>query len=425
MSVAPDMLLKSAPEIKPRPSAAKTPERPAEPRKNEASSFAQVYAKERQAKSAERAEGAAKADRNAQPEPKGDASVVPGDAVEQPVVADSGKALPTEAESDEPVLDPLLLLGMGMAEPPAEVSTDPALQLGSEAQADPAMVANSSLLSSGPASMTDASFDPEIDALNQMPAVQMALELGAKAKAAAAEQASPTGQANQATLSAGQSFASAMAAMGSQQLDAPPEDSLDVPLLELTREGLEALKESSADTRPENFVSKLSALSQAIGQQAAQAPRTPLAPGQPIAMHQGGWSEAVVDRVMLLSSQNLKSAEIQLDPAELGRLDVRISVNQDQTQVTFASPNANVREALEGQMHRLREMFAQQGMTMDANVSDQSLNRGWQGQENDGRGRGSSGSELLAGSESDLTGHAVELKHSPLSGGRGMVDFYA
>ncbi len=82
-----------------------------------------------------------------------------------------------------------------------------------------------------------------------------------------------------------------------------------------------------------------------MNQQVTQA-RAPLLAGQPVAMQQGGWSEAVVDRVMVMSSQNLKSAEIQLDPAELGRLEVRISVNQDQSQVTFASPHAGVREAL-------------------------------------------------------------------------------
>ena len=45
-------------------------------------------------------------------------------------------------------------------------------------------------------------------------------------------------------------------------------------------------------------------------------------------MQQAGWSEAVVDRVMWLSSQNLKSAEIQLDPAELGRMEVRIDLTR-------------------------------------------------------------------------------------------------
>src|SRR5690606_29135511 len=120
--------------------------------------------------------------------------------------------------------------------------------------------------------------------------------------------------------------------------------------------------------------------------QSTQAARPVVVPGQPLPMQQGVLSEAVVDRVMWMSSQNLKSAEIQLDPAELGRLEVRIQMSQDQTQVTFASPHANVRDALEGQLHRLRELFAQQGMDLlDVNVSDQSLARGQQEQGGDGR----------------------------------------
>ena len=135
-------------------------------------------------------------------------------------------------------------------------------------------------------------------------------------------------------------------------------------------------------------------------------------------MQQGGWSEAVVDRVMLMSSQNLKSAEIQLDPAELGRLEVRISVNQEQSQVTFASPHAGVRDALDSQMHRLREMFAQQGMNlMDVNVSDQSLGRGWQGQESDGKGRGGADGELLGGDD-ELRPGSIELPSAAASSAR-------
>ncbi|MBS7673262.1 flagellar hook-length control protein FliK, partial [Vibrio cholerae] len=83
----------------------------------------------------------------------------------------------------------------------------------------------------------------------------------------------------------------------------------------------------------------------------------------PLAMHQSGWTEEVVNRVMYLSSANLKSAEIQLQPAELGRLDIKVNMTADQqAQVNFMSGHAVVREALESQSGRLREMFAQQGM---------------------------------------------------------------
>lgn len=149
----------------------------------------------------------------------------------------------------------------------------------------------------------------------------------------------------------------------------------------------------------------------------------PLVPGQPVPMQQAGWSDAVVDRVMWLSSQNLKSAEIQLDPAELGRLEVRISLNQESTQITFASLNANVRDALESQMHRLRDLFAQQGMNqLDVNVSDQSLQRGSQeANQTAGSGRGQ-GEEAV---NDELDGQQVQAGMTPIRQGLGLVDYYA
>ncbi len=99
----------------------------------------------------------------------------------------------------------------------------------------------------------------------------------------------------------------------------------------------------------------------------AATPRTanalPPVTNAPLAMHQSGWTDEIVNRVMYLSSANLKSAEIQLQPAELGRLDIKVNMTADQqAQVNFMSAHPVVREALESQSGRLREMFAQQGM---------------------------------------------------------------
>lgn len=168
--------------------------------------------------------------------------------------------------------------------------------------------------------------------------------------------------------------------------------------------------------------SPVNPLTQAMHQaNAAQREATAAALQQPLSMRQPGMSEAVVERVMWLSSQNLRSAEIQLDPAELGRLEIRISLNQEHTQISFASPHASVREALEGQMHRLREMFAQQGMdAFDVNVSDQSLARG------DRQGNDAEAAGLADGGlERDDVDAETLLASTPLDNGRGLVDFYA
>lgn len=422
MSVAPDILLRSAPEVKPKATQAPDPGRSAEPARNRASDFSQVYARERQSKSAERSESNAKDARDTRSPGQGVDSKATDPAAASPQVAESGKALPDEVPVVE--LDPLLLLGMTgepvMVSEEASAGLIPELDMApeeAEGVVPEVLPAANSLISSGPAQMTEASFDPELDALNQLPGVRMALAISEQDKQSS-DQAGKAAQTNGLAVAASLE-AEVKAGAGNSKIDLA-----ELQLAKLSVKAQSALKEGAVDPNPENFVSKLDSLSQAIAQQHAQVRSAPLL-GQPVAMQQGGWSEAVVDRVMLMSSQNLKSAEIQLDPAELGRLEVRISVNQEQTQVTFASPNANVRDALEAQMHRLREMLGQQGLgLLDASVSDQSLSRGWQGQGDDADGRrGGRQTDALAdeGDVSGITGSSVVA--TPVA--RGLVDYYA
>lgn len=99
------------------------------------------------------------------------------------------------------------------------------------------------------------------------------------------------------------------------------------------------------------------------------------------------WNQSVVNRVMWLSAQNLPSAEIRLDPPELGPLQVRIQVQNDHVQVNFVSQNPNVRDALDQQANRLREMFAENGMSLDVGVSDQAFSKRDQEQSSGGGNR--------------------------------------
>lgn len=432
MSVAPDFLLQSVPDVRPKAAAAKAPDNTAQPSKNEGSSFADVYAKERQVKSAERKEAAAKAQQAKVDEAPPSDEPVAEAAVEEPVVAESGNDLPAEGEEgEEALVDPLLLMAMTGQLPAEEVSpvvaeaTDPALDAALQA-----LPATAPAVGSGAqASLTEASHDPELDMLNSLPGVKLALDISAQNQAASQQQLSPGALAAQKAVSSNEGFASAIAAFAGESVTTEEGKLEKLDTAESLVEGLDSLpsvREGQSDARADAFASKLNALSQAISQQSAVNQRLPLVPGA-VPMQQGGWSEAVVDRVMWLSSQNLKSAEIQLDPAELGRLEVRIEMNKDQAQVTFASPNAGVRDQLEGQMHRLRELFAQQGTQLDVNVSDQSLARGWQGQGGGEESRRQGGGSLASGSsgeEERLTGIS-EIRGGATSAPRGLVDYYA
>lgn len=454
MSVVPDLLLQPAAKSKPRAAPAKAPIAAPEPSQRKAPSFAQVYARERQDKAVERAEPVAKGARERFSDCCDDAVGAAESLPEQEQVAASGKALPADSDETEVAsatleddgepqtqLDPLLLLALSGQLPSAEPTPTSLTVEGLEPQGSPDTVdtaalttltpAPAALSSAAAAAMTAASHDPTLDTLTSATGVQLVVDLGAKAQVAA-QAATPQAGAAVVSQDGGnlaQDFAGALA-VAEQPTS---EDKLvEGALTELKTLGLdtaETRKDASPELRTENLSARLSALSQAIGQQTPATSRLGLIPGQPLAMQQGGWSEAVVDKVMWLSSQNLKSAEIQLDPAELGRLEVRVDIAKDQTQVTFASPHAGVRDALEGQMQRLRDLFTEQGMNLlDVNVSDQSLSRGWQGQEQGGTGdggrRGSTGALLAAGDEEHSHG-VTELRGGSLASSRSLVDYYA
>ncbi len=435
MSVAPDLLLQVTPDIKARQATARAPARQEQPSNDAPSSFARVYEREREAAPAARKEAAARPTDEGRDEPADDsaASVECGEA--GCVVAESGKALPVEssAQAEAPPLDEDLLLGLGLGQN-AEVAAVEAEVLAEGAELTPlgtrlpevgvSMAANAASRAS--ASMTLASHDPQIDALNSLADVQLDLqgEAGKSTGNSAGQNvATPAAASQPAAL-----FAQAMAKLQGQAEGAALDgQAAEAGVLDLGAETLEVASERKADSMPESFAGKLNMLAQAITQQTGRT-ASALVPGQAVALHAAGMSEAVVDRVMWLSSQNLKSAEIQLDPAELGRLEVRINLQSDQAQVTFASPHAAVREALEGQLHRLRELFAQQGMNqLDVNVSDQSLNRGWQGQqaEEQGRGSGRPADDDGLGSEPLIGQGQLDIRSRLAGGAPGLVDFYA
>lgn len=101
--------------------------------------------------------------------------------------------------------------------------------------------------------------------------------------------------------------------------------------------------------------------------------------GVPVAVGQPQWSQAVGEKVLWLAAQNVSAAEIRLDPPDMGQLHVKVSVNQEQATVSFISPHPAVRDALDQQLNRLREMFSEQGLNLvNVDVSDRS-NRQEQG----------------------------------------------
>lgn len=351
-------------------------------------------------------------------------------AAGKPAVADSGKSLPADkpAQADDKQ-DDADSTDAGQAAvtdaAPVDPISAPAVATPAAPESPPveAIVA-SAIPPAAPA--TDTGFDPEADPLDALPALRMAMEQSGHVSASS--QAQPKAAPIQADgeLTAAQTFAAGMANMLDVQAG---QDSTDQggekAFSGLIDAGLKDLTSASSDTRVDDFANRLAALAQAATPKTANA--VPV--NQPIAMHQSGWTEEVVNRVMYLSSANLKAADIQLQPAELGRLDIRVNMVPDQqTQVTFMSAHPGVREALDGQMHRLRDMFAQQGMgQVDVNVSDQSRGSQDQGQNQQAQsGRASAGGGRLDAMDEGIAPSVTEVAATATRViGSSAVDYYA
>lgn len=446
MPVAPNSLLQAAPAAKPQASAAPQPVADADPR-DKGPGFAQVFANQGAKPAIKADDNSAKPTRD-KPSDNSAKPVASSDkpAASTPAVADSGNTLPATppAKSDDsastdddapvdptlvqqpptdPVVDPALIATVTPVVVPVPVQTPAPAAAPQDDSAQPVVAA--------PIAATEEAkpaFDPEADPLDAMPAVRLAMEQGGHVSASSQAPAKTAPAPTQDQPTAAQNFAAGLANMVDQQATKDSTDSGGEKAFSgLIEGGLKDLKEASSDTRVDDFANRLAALTQAATPKTANA--LPPTTNAPLAMHQSGWTDEIVNRVMYLSSANLKSAEIQLQPAELGRLDIKVNMTADQqAQVNFMSAHPVVREALESQSGRLREMFAQQGMgQVDVNVSDQS--RGQEQQQQQAQTRGVSGTGGRGGDNGDNASHGdVAEAVAPVTStviGSSAVDYYA
>ena len=73
------------------------------------------------------------------------------------------------------------------------------------------------------------------------------------------------------------------------------------------------------------------------------------------------FGQGVADRVSYMVDNNLSGAKLQVNPPQLGPIEVRIAVQGDHAQVWLTSHSAVTRDALESSSPKLREMLGSQG----------------------------------------------------------------
>lgn len=138
---------------------------------------------------------------------------------------------------------------------------------------------------------------------------------------------------------------------------------------------------------------------------------------------QDKWADEFSQKITWLASSNKdQTAELHLNPPQLGPLDVVIKVSGDQATALFTSPHAAVRDAIEQAMPKLRDMLADNGIMLgNATVSDQSPRD--QGQSGTQRPSVSPINDIrdipLAGTNNSTA------RVSPISRHNGIVDTFA
>lgn len=124
---------------------------------------------------------------------------------------------------------------------------------------------------------------------------------------------------------------------------------------------------------------------------AAMALRQPeQVPALPVAPRVGSaeWGGAVGEKVLWMANQNHQVAELHLNPPNLGPLEVRLTINNDQATAVFVSHHSAVRDAIETALPRLREMLADNGIMLgNASVGSESFGQQQQAFEQRGGGR--------------------------------------
>ena len=120
------------------------------------------------------------------------------------------------------------------------------------------------------------------------------------------------------------------------------------------------------------------------------------------------WTPALGARLMTMVANDVQHARIQLDPPELGSLEIRMQVQNDQASVQVSAQSHQVKDVLDSSAQRLRDALAAEGIEL--NEFSVSADSGGQGRDSgsDGSdggdngyagGSGVEGDELVGGNE--------------------------
>jgi len=133
-----------------------------------------------------------------------------------------------------------------------------------------------------------------------------------------------------------------------------------------------------------------------------------------------GFADALSRQVVWMVDKDAQIAELRINPPELGPVEVRLTLSGDEASAQFVSAHAEVRNAIESAISRLREAMAEAGIQLgEATVSAESFRE--QADAGD-RHRDASNGYRNGGDAGVAGGAAGRPRASPA---RGLIDVFA
>lgn len=131
------------------------------------------------------------------------------------------------------------------------------------------------------------------------------------------------------------------------------------------------------------------------------------------------WSSSFSEQIVVLAHGGGGRAELRLNPAELGPIDVSLNVQDDRVQAAFTIHHAATLEAVQAALPKLEQMLAERGVQLDSVSVDSKEGDSQRDARNANAGSGESGrGGRGAGAQHEDTARRVLVR-------KGLVDTFA
>lgn len=134
-------------------------------------------------------------------------------------------------------------------------------------------------------------------------------------------------------------------------------------------DSLSGLANAAQDSAAKELSNRVAADMAQLGQQLPVESKVSVPP-MTKHVYSAEWNQELGSKIAWMTSQNISSADIKLNPEHLGPISIRIDMQNDQANISFTALNSGVKELLEASIPKLREMLGSQQLNLaDVNVA--------------------------------------------------------